>query len=85
LVSNTANSFSLETVEEKSYLPARSVCAASGPPELREHLAAAGRQASGKNTKVLTSILSLGGAPAASGLSNDVWNESRARPSFALS
>jgi hypothetical protein len=39
----------------------------------------------GKNTNARTSMLSRGGAPGASGFSNDVWNDSRARPSLALS
>ena len=47
----------------------------------RERSQAAG----GKNTKVRTSMLSRGGAPGVSGLSKDVWNDSRARPSLALS
>ena len=38
-----------------------------------------------KNTRLLTSMLSRGGAPLASGFSNEVWKESRARPSLALS
>ncbi len=51
----------------------------------------AGRQqnlnqaAGGKNTKLRTSMLSRGGAPGVRGLSKDVWNDSRARPSLALS
>jgi hypothetical protein len=40
----------------------------------------------GKNTRVRTSMLSLGGASAgASGFSNEVWNDNLARPSLALS
>src|SRR5262245_15539140 len=40
----------------------------------------------GKNTRARTSMLSLGGASAgASGFSNEVWNDSLARPSLALS
>jgi hypothetical protein len=40
----------------------------------------------GKNTRARTSMLSLGGASAgARGLSNEVWNDSLARPSLALS
>jgi hypothetical protein len=39
----------------------------------------------GKKTSARTSMLSRGGAPTASGFSNDVWKESRARPSSALS
>lgn len=39
-----------------------------------------------KNTRARTSMLSLGGASAgASGFSNDVWKDSLARPSVALS
>ena len=41
--------------------------------------------AGGKNTSVRTSMLSRGGAPGVSGFSNEVWNDSRARPSLALS
>lgn len=41
--------------------------------------------AGGKNTSARTSMLSRGGASGASLLSNDVWNDSRARPSSALS
>ena len=39
----------------------------------------------GKNTSVRTSMLSRGGAPGVSGFSKEVWNDSRARPSLALS
>jgi hypothetical protein len=45
----------------------------------------AGQAFGGKNTSVRTSMLSRGGAPGVSGLSNEVWNDSRARPSLALS
>ena len=38
-----------------------------------------------KKTRARTSMLSRGGAPGASGFSNEVWNDSRARPSLALS
>ena len=38
-----------------------------------------------KNTKVRTSMFWRGGAPGVSGLSNEVWNDRRARPSLALS
>jgi hypothetical protein len=41
--------------------------------------------AGGKNTSVRTSMLSRGGASGANGFSNEVWNDSRARPSLALS
>ena len=41
--------------------------------------------AGGKKTSVRTSMLCRGGALSANGLSNEVWNESRARPSLALS
>jgi hypothetical protein len=44
-----------------------------------------GQAAGGKNTKARTSTLSRGGAPGVSGLSNEVWNDNRARPSLALS
>src|SRR5207249_3293868 len=44
-----------------------------------------GQAAGGKNTSVRTSMLSRGGAPGVSGLSKEVWNDSRARPSLALS
>jgi len=45
-----------------------------------------GQAFGGKNTSVRTSMLSLGGASAgASGFSNEVWNDSLARPSLALS
>ena len=45
-----------------------------------------GQAFGGKNTRVRTSMLSLGGASAgASGFSNEVWNDSLARPSLALS
>jgi hypothetical protein len=43
------------------------------------------QEAGGKNTSARTSMLSLGGASGVSGFSNEVWNESRARPSRALS
>ena len=45
----------------------------------------AGQAPGGKNTSVRTSMLSRGGAPGVSGFSNEVWNDSRARPSLALS
>ena len=44
-----------------------------------------GQLPGGKNTSARTSMLSRGGAPGASGLSNAVWKESLARPSVALS
>jgi hypothetical protein len=45
-----------------------------------------GQAFGGKNTRVRTSMLSLGGASAgASGFSNEVWNDSVARSSLALS
>jgi hypothetical protein len=37
--------------------------------------------AGGKNTSVRTLMLSRGGASGTSGFSNEVWNDSRARPS----
>ena len=47
---------------------------------------ARGQAFGGKNTRARTSMLSLGGASAgASGFSNEVWNDSLARPSLALS
>lgn len=39
----------------------------------------------GKNTSARTSMLSRGGVPGASGFSNEVWKDNRARPSLALS
>ena len=44
-----------------------------------------GQFTGGKNTKVRTSMLSRGGASGVSGLSKEVWNDSRARPSLELS
>jgi hypothetical protein len=53
-----------------------------GPQDIDCH---APQDVGGKNTSARTSMLSRGGAPDANGFSKEVWNDSRARPSFELS